>query len=134
MLLKDELVSLPPGSRDQPVTAEVYNGRRTRARSISRCQDNGPGLPQEALRLVFDPFVLRSDTPVEYGINLMTCYFIVHHHGGKIQAHSEPGQGTHFVINLPLNPAGQWSPRKTRTSSRRLCSHDNLWQKLITAG
>ena len=66
--------------------------------------DNGPGLPKEALRLVFDPFVVRSDSPMEYGIHLMACYFIVHHHGGRIDAKSEEGRGTTFSLRLPLNP------------------------------
>ena len=40
------------------------------------------GCQKEALRLVFDPFMIRSDTPLEYGIHLMGCFFIAHHHAG----------------------------------------------------
>ncbi len=80
--------------------------------------DNGPGLPKEALRLVFDPFVVRSDSPMEYGIHLMACYFIVHHHGGRIDAKSEEGRGTTFT----LAPAAQSQPGSTRRrASRNSC-------------
>ena len=54
-------------------------------------EDNGPGLPQEALRNLFDPFMVRSDSPGEFGINLMACFFIVYHHGGIIRADSDVG-------------------------------------------
>src|SRR6185369_14401728 len=89
LLLKDEIVSLPAGSE---ITISADAGKNDTASSEVRIQikDNGPGLPQEALRLMFDPFALRSDTPLEYGISLMACYFIVHHHGGRIEATSKP--------------------------------------------
>src|SRR5206468_255683 len=105
LLLKDELASLPPGSR-VTLSATSLNGAPADKQAIQvQVTDNGPGLPKEALRLVFDPFVGRSDSPMEYGIHLMACYFIVHHHGGKIDARSEEKQGTTFTLRLPINPS-----------------------------
>jgi signal transduction histidine kinase len=96
--------------------------------------DNGPGMPKEALRLVFDPFVVRSDSPMEYGIHLMACYFIVHHHGGRIDAKSEAGQGTTFTLRLPLNPSQ--APVITQNETdflQKVLLSDTLWEKLISA-
>jgi len=47
-----------------------------------------PGFRRKRLRLVFRiPFVVPQRTaPWNNGIHLMACYFIVHHHGGKIEA------------------------------------------------
>ena len=111
---------------------DLANGAATSRRCKSRCSDNGPGLPKEALRLVFDPFVVRSDSPLEYGINLMACYFIVHHHGGRIEARSEEGQGTTFTLQLPVNPS--LVPAATATDTEFLqkavlnqALWDNLW-------
>src|SRR5256712_7574071 len=110
-LLKDEIASLPPGSRIT-FSATLLNGARATKQEIQvQLSDNGPGLPKEALRLVFDPFVVRSDSPVEYGIHLMACYFIVHHHSGKIDAHSEEGQATPFTLRLPVNPEATPAPQ-----------------------
>src|SRR5207249_4810951 len=111
LLLKDEIASLPPGSRIT-FSASLRNGVRADQQEIEiQVSDNGPGLPKEALRLVFDPFVVRSDSPVEYGIHLMACYFIVHHHSGRINAHSEEGKGTTFTLRLPLHPEAVPSPQ-----------------------
>ena len=121
LLLKDELVSLPAGSRII-FTAQGVAGHGGQERGHrDRNADNGPGLPDEALRLMFDPFVARSDSPQEYGISLMACYFIVHHHGGKIDArHAEP-HGTIFSIRLPINP-NQLRPAKGTRISCKKCS------------
>jgi K+-sensing histidine kinase KdpD len=54
--------------------------------------------------VLFDPFVARSDSPQEYGISLMACYFITRHHGGKIEAHGAEPRGTIFRLTLPVNP------------------------------
>src|SRR6185369_11686712 len=96
LLLKDEMVSLPGGGV-VTITAEARPGASPGHSEIQvEVRDNGPGLPKEALRLLFDPFVVRSDSPAEYGINLMAVYFIVHHHGGRIEASSPEGQGASF--------------------------------------
>src|SRR5439155_9643963 len=104
LLFKDEIASLPAGSR-VTISASAQNNVPADKQMVQvQVSDNGPGLPSEALRLVFDPFVVRSDSPVEYGIHLMACYFIVHHHGGRIDARSAKGEGTTFTMQLPTNP------------------------------
>jgi two-component system probable response regulator PhcQ len=132
LLLKDELASLPPGSR-VTVSAKLLNGARADKQEVQvQLSDNGPGLPKEALRLVFDPFVVRSDSPMEYGIHLMACYFIVHHHGGRIDAKSEQGQGTTFTLRLPVNPNVPPLQEEGEFLQKVLLS-ETLWEKLISS-
>jgi len=132
LLLKDEIATLPPGS-EVTFKAEPYNGS-ARAGVLIQVNDNGPGLPQEALRLVFDPFVVRSDSPMEYGIHLMAVYFIVHHHGGKIEARSEDGKGTTFSIRLPIDPDSIPSSTAGDTEFlRKVLINDALLEKLIAS-
>ncbi|HTQ50677.1 MAG TPA: hybrid sensor histidine kinase/response regulator [Candidatus Acidoferrales bacterium] len=130
LLLKEELAMLPAGSRIT-LTAELSNGASPEI--VLQINDNGPGLPEEALRAVFDPFVVRSQTPSEYGIHLMACFFIVHHHGGKIEARTQPGQGTTFTLHLPL----QAEPVAASTSDtdflRKALLNENLWEKLLSS-
>jgi len=132
LLLKDELATLPAGCA-VTFKAEPYNGS-ARAGVVIQISDNGPGLPQEALRLVFDPFVVRSDSPMEYGIHLMACYFIVHHHGGKIEARSDEGKGTTFTLRLPIDPAATPTASAGDTEFlRKVLLNDKLWEKLIAS-
>jgi two-component system probable response regulator PhcQ len=131
LMLRDEIVSLPAGSRIKlsAQAAPEFAAQKTEIQIT--VQDNGPGLPKEALRLVFDPFVVRSDSPLEYGINLMACYFIVHHHGGTIEAKSDDGQGSTFVIRMPLNPNEAMQTQETRDLVEKILLNDSLWEKLI---
>lgn len=100
LFLKEELANVP---EDAQITfsAEVAAADAPEVRLEIR--DNGPGLPPDALQFLFDPFMVRTDSPSEYGIHLLACFFIVHHHGGRIDAASSPGKGTVFTIHLPLN-------------------------------
>jgi two-component system probable response regulator PhcQ len=133
LLFKDELVSLPAGSKIT-LSAKASGDASTEEAEVEiQVHDDGPGLPKEALRLIFDPFVVRTDSPMEYGINLMACYFIVHHHAGKIEAHSEQGQGTTFTIRLPLNPNQPGQGAQNEEFLRKVLLNDNLWEKLLTA-
>jgi two-component system, probable response regulator PhcQ len=130
LLLKDEMVSLPAGS---VITISAAIDPDSPTGIAIQLRDNGPGLPKEALRLLFDPFVVRSDSPLEYGINLMACYFIVHHHNGRIQAHSGEGQGTYFSIHIPLNPNQPSQPEQDTEFLNKVLLNDSLWEKLIAA-
>jgi two-component system probable response regulator PhcQ len=131
LLLKDEIASLPAGSRVTISASASTNGSPDKQMVQVQITDNGPGLPSEALRLVFDPFVVRSDSPVEYGIHLMACYFIVHHHGGKIDAQSDEGHGTTFTIRLPVNP-NQPQTQNDQEFLQKVLLNDTLWEKLVS--
>ena len=131
LLLKDELASLPAGSR-VTMTAELRKVT-TKAEIVLQISDNGPGMPQEALRVVFDPFVVRGDTPSEYGIHLMACFFIVYHHGGTIDAKSQPGHGTTFTLRLPLHPERAAPPPNEQEFLQKVLLNDELWEKLIAS-
>ena len=133
LMLKDEIASLPPGSRIT-LKATLLNGGSPDKQQVEiEVADNGPGLPKEALRLVFDPFVVRSDSPVEYGIHLMACFFIVHHHGGRIDARSDEGRGTTFTLRLPLNPTQSSPVQNEQDFFQKALLNDRLWEKLISS-
>jgi two-component system probable response regulator PhcQ len=129
LLFKDELAMLPAGS-EIFLTAELQN---TLAKSeiVLKISDNGPGLPQEALSVVFDPFVVTGSAPSEYGINLMACFFIVHHHGGKIEAKSQPGGGNTFTLRLPLNPEPATSSPDETVFLQKALLNEGIWEKLL---
>ena len=65
--------------------------------------DDGPGIPRENLKRIFDPFFTTKEVGKGTGLGLSICHGIVTEHGGKIYAKSENGQGTTFVVELPVN-------------------------------
>ena len=132
LLLKEELSTLPASSRVS-FSAGLENGG-AKPEIVVEIADNGPGLPQDALRVIFDPFVVRDSVPSEYGIHLMACFFIVHHHGGKIDAKSQPGRGTTFTVRLPLQPERAVTPPDESDFLQKALLNGELWQKLITGG
>jgi PAS domain S-box-containing protein len=62
--------------------------------------DTGPGIPPELLARVFDPFVTTKASGT--GLGLSVSYGIVRAHGGDITVESPPGEGTTFVLRLPV--------------------------------
>ena len=132
LMLKDEIASLPTGCK-VAFSAQAFNGSGPTQTVQIQITDNGPGLPPEALRLVFDPFVVRSDSPAEYGIHLMACFFIVHHHGGRIEARSDARNGTVFTIRMPVNPNSVPPVQNEQDFLQKVILNDSLWKKLISS-
>jgi two-component system probable response regulator PhcQ len=132
LLLNEELATLPAGSRVL-LLAEL-EGSGAKQEIVVQITDNGPGLPPDALRVIFDPFVVRDSVPSEYGINLMACFFIVHHHGGRIDAQSRSGRGTTFTLRLPLQPERAVAPPDESDFLQKALLNGELWQKLISGG
>ena len=68
-------------------------------------QDDGPGIPAEALERVFERFYrvdkARSREQGGTGLGLSIVKHIVQNHGGKVWAKSEPGKGATFFFTLP---------------------------------
>jgi len=96
--------------------------------------DNGLALPPEALRVVLDPFAATRGTPSEYGINLMACFFIVHHHGGRMEAQNLPGGGNRFTLHLPLHPERAPAADEETDFLAKAMLNEDLWQKLLATG
>ena len=73
---------------------------------IARVSDNGPGIPQADLDMIFEKFFRsgssRSQKIEGVGLGLSIVKEIVNAHNGKIYAESKEGQGCTFVIKLPL--------------------------------
>lgn len=69
-------------------------------------QDDGPGIPPDALERVFERFYrvdkARSREQGGTGLGLAIVKHIVQNHGGKVWATSEPGKGATFFFTLPV--------------------------------
>ena len=64
--------------------------------------DNGKGIPAEHLSKVFDPFFTTKPVGQGTGLGLAIVQRIIKDHKGEIDVASTPGQGTSFIIQLPL--------------------------------
>jgi PAS domain S-box-containing protein len=65
--------------------------------------DNGPGMTQQVKQRLFDPFFTTKPIGVGTGLGLSISYqIVVEKHQGKLHCLSEVGQGTEFVIEIPL--------------------------------
>lgn len=83
--------------------------RRLGNRVAIRIVDRGPGIPPAELGHVFEPFY-RGSGDREHGgsgLGLAIVRGLIEMNGGQVWAESVPGQGTTFVIEMPLEPAGE---------------------------
>lgn len=74
--------------------------RRGEDFAVIEIGDSGPGIPEEDLAHIFDPFFSTKETGTGLGLALTSQ--IIEEHGGRILAASTMGQGTVFRIELPL--------------------------------
>ena len=75
---------------------------------VVRVRDNGRGIAPENLSKLFEPFFTTKDVGTGTGLGLHVAYKIVTAHRGKIDLSSVVGQGTEFVVRIPLDgPRGR---------------------------
>jgi signal transduction histidine kinase len=65
-------------------------------------KDNGIGIDSNIIPKLFDPFFTTKKVGKGVGLGLSISYGIVHEHKGKILVNSELGNGTEFIIKLPI--------------------------------
>ncbi|HWN70815.1 MAG TPA: HAMP domain-containing sensor histidine kinase, partial [Haliangium sp.] len=87
---------------------------RVSARAVGKtCEitvsDTGPGIPADALESIFEPFYRAPGVAAPgTGIGLATVSRIVQAHHGRISVQSSVGEGSSFVVTLPIGePEGQ---------------------------
>jgi putative PEP-CTERM system histidine kinase len=105
--LQQVVLNLTLNAKKAAERAERHGGgpavrlRLTEADGTVRLEvsDEGPGIPPERLRTVFQPF--QSKEPGGFGIGLYESKRIVESYRGTLRVESEPGRGTRVVVELP---------------------------------
>ncbi len=76
------------------------------ARVIFAVIDTGPGIPEEAQEMIFEPFQQTMDGIKQVegtGLGLAIARSLVQAHGGKMWLESQPGEGAAFYFDLPVS-------------------------------
>lgn len=93
-LIRNAKESMPEGGA-------ITVSARLEERTLLLCvRDQGGGIPTDVVDRIFDPFYSTKQTGT--GLGLALCQQIVQEHGGQIRVNSEPGEGSEFVVALPL--------------------------------
>ncbi|MBE9007816.1 hybrid sensor histidine kinase/response regulator [Fortiea sp. LEGE XX443] len=65
--------------------------------------DNGPGICQEVQAKLFEPFFTTKPAGKGTGLGLSISHqIVVEKHGGHINCQSSPGNGTEFIVKIPI--------------------------------
>jgi two-component system sensor histidine kinase KdpD len=90
-------------SDGRPVSA---NSRLVGDTVVVRVVDQGPGIPESEWRRIFEPFQRGDTANTGSGLGLAIAKGFVEANGGEIAIESMPGQGTSFVVSLPIQQRG----------------------------
>ncbi len=113
-LLENAIKYSPAGSTVR-VQAQVRRVPEAGEELEVRVSDQGIGIPAGELKAIFDKFYrvqqvrlpwAKVRPPTGTGLGLAICANIIHAHGGRIWAESQPGQGATFIFTLPIRAGG----------------------------
>ncbi|TMM04871.1 MAG: HAMP domain-containing histidine kinase [Actinobacteria bacterium] len=114
-LLENAIRHTPPGTRIRASTAALDG------MAVLTVEDDGPGIPPELERRVFERFVRGArDGRRGSGLGLAIVRAVVESHGGDVQLERpEVGSGTRIVIRLPADVTAEppAAARRDRTSA-----------------
>ena len=94
-LIGNALQAMPDGGE-----LRIYTGKSGR-RILVKIADTGHGISAQNLEHVFDAFFSTKESSHGVGLGLSVSHSIVQNHGGKIEVHSQVGQGSTFTVILP---------------------------------
>ncbi|MDX2098524.1 MAG: GAF domain-containing protein [Leptolyngbyaceae cyanobacterium bins.59] len=108
----DELETPGTGDGKLPKTITVST-RCVDGEWVEVCiQDEGRGIPEDVQAHLFDPFFTTKPAGKGTGLGLFISYQIVEKHGGRLICQSQIGQGTQFIVRLPVTQSPSAQDRK----------------------
>lgn len=79
-----------------------YERRFLRNRACILVKDDGPGIPEEEIQNIFNPFYTTRTSGRNMGLGLYYCRNVMQSHGGRIEAESKNGNGSTFTLWFPV--------------------------------
>jgi two-component system sensor histidine kinase HydH len=107
-------IELRLGCSREPFAAEPDGELDSLVVSID---DKGEGIAEEDRDKIFEPFYTTKARGT--GLGLYVCHHIVEGHGGQIVVNSQPGQGSRFLLFLPVGRSLMGGSRETADLARR---------------
>jgi signal transduction histidine kinase len=83
------------------VSTYVVTTREGRLNFILEVEDDGPGIPENILSRIFEPFVTTKDVEKGTGLGLAIVYSLVQNHGGQIEVTNIVPRGCSVRVILP---------------------------------
>jgi signal transduction histidine kinase len=99
--VKLRAASLPAGQAGYKPQVIVHT-RKLSANVEIRIEDNANGIPKNIVDKIFQPFFTTKPTGQGTGLGLSLAYDIIKANGGEIKVDTKEGQGSEFVIQLPV--------------------------------
>jgi len=98
-ILDNAAAAMPQGG-----TLSIITNSNLRKKKVKlQIQDTGPGISPADLPHIFEAFYTTKKEGKGVGLGLSVCYGIIERHNGKIEVNSVVGQGSTFIIELPLH-------------------------------
>jgi signal transduction histidine kinase len=100
-IIKNAIDAMPEGGMINISSVEDIDNKLVEI----RIRDTGMGMDPEVSRKIFDPFFTTKDEGKGSGLGLFVAKEIAEEHEGSISVKSVEGEGTTFIIKLPLKEA-----------------------------
>src|ERR1019366_6784284 len=98
---KQQPNGLPAGQAGYEPTISVSTKKINNTVELT-VKDNGNGIPQKVIDKIFQPFFTTKPTGEGTGLGLSLSYDIIKAHGGEIKVETKEGEGSEFMIKLPV--------------------------------
>jgi two-component system, NtrC family, sensor kinase len=105
-LLMNAVQAMETGAGQIRIRAQPLGAASKRAAEIV-IEDTGKGITPEDMGRIFDPFFTTKDVGAGTGLGLSIAYGIIQKHHGTITVESRRGEGTRFIIRLPISGSGE---------------------------
>jgi signal transduction histidine kinase len=96
---RDAVLPLPDNRRIEITTRLAAESNHVQV----LIHDNGGGMSAAELAHIFEPFYTTKGPGQGTGLGLATCHRIIEQHGGEINVISAPGEGSTFIVRLPVD-------------------------------
>ena len=130
-------IKYTPDSHAIHVTINETNFDDKKARYVFVCEDTGIGMASEYLPHIFDEFS-REHTATENkvsgtGLGLSIVKSFVELMNGRIHVESEPGKGTKFTVEIPLELASEEDICKKELPEQTFMTDKNIRKRILLA-